>query len=75
MYKKVDWDEEDDIIVGTDHVILGGMKNILIAAKYHGGAYKMIYAPWDMDISWGMTLREVKCSRMQFLLHIIVLWK
>ena len=29
------------------------MKNMMIAAKYRNGSYKMIYAPWDMDISWG----------------------
>lgn len=59
LYESVDIDNAIDIylfynlIQAADNVIPDAIKNILIAAKYQNGAYKMIYAPWDMDISWG----------------------
>ena len=59
LYESIDIDNAIDIylfynfIQAADNVIPGAMKNILIAAKYRDGKYKMIYAPWDMDISWG----------------------
>lgn len=59
LYESIDIDNAIDIylfynfIQAADNVIPGAMKNIVIAAKYRNGTYKMIYAPWDMDISWG----------------------
>lgn len=59
LYERIDIDNAVDIylfynfIQAADNVIPGAMKNMMIAAKYRNGSYKMIYAPWDMDISWG----------------------
>lgn len=59
LYESIDIDNAIDIylfynlIQAADNVIPGAMKNILIAAKEQNNIYKLIYAPWDMDISWG----------------------
>lgn len=59
LYDSIDIDNAIDIylfynfIQAADGVIPGAIKNILIAAKEYDGSYTMIYAPWDMDISWG----------------------
>ena len=59
LYESIDIDNAIDIylfynlIQAADNVIPGAMKNMMIAAKYQDGSYKIIYAPWDMDISWG----------------------
>lgn len=59
LYKNIDIDNAIDIylffnlIQGADNVIPTSIKNIFIAAKEQNGFYKMIFTPWDMDVSWG----------------------
>lgn len=59
LYERIDIDNAIDIylfynfIQAADNVIPGAIKNMMIAAKNQNSSYKMIYAPWDMDISWG----------------------
>lgn len=59
LYENIDIDNAIDIylffnfIQGADNVTPFSIKNIFIAAKEQNGKYKMIFTPWDMDISWG----------------------
>ncbi len=59
LYENIDIDNAIDIylffnlIQGADNVIPTSNKNIFIAAKKQQDSYKMIFTPWDMDISWG----------------------
>lgn len=43
-----------NLIQGVDNVANNETKNMYLTAKLSGdGAYKYLYTPWDMDITWG----------------------
>lgn len=45
-----------NLIQGVDNVANNETKNMYLTAKLSGdGAYKYLYTPWDMDITWGNT--------------------
>lgn len=59
LLKIADLDNSIDIMLffsliqGTDGPNGYHMKNVLMINKKYNSENKMIYAPWDMDISWG----------------------
>ncbi len=42
-----------NLIQGMDHVSESSLKNIYLAAKNTDDGQKILYIPWDMDLTWG----------------------
>lgn len=59
LYAGIDLDNVIDLylfynlIQGQDNVLEGKVKNQYVAIREEGDGYHALYAPWDMDISWG----------------------
>ena len=59
LWESIDKDSYIDLYLftsvsqGYDCARDGKVKNFYITAKRKGDGYKMLYTPWDMDLTWG----------------------
>lgn len=66
LYDSIDIDNAIDIflffdlIQGADNITPTSNKNLYIVAKKQLNSYKILFTPWDMDISWGTDFEDTE---------------
>ncbi len=51
------------LIQGVDNTVHSDMENTFMTARLsNDGTYRMLYTPWDMDLTWGELITDETCN-------------